>query len=148
MNYKDMEWVLKDKPSEYAARHCFYGAKFSEQGGLAGIDDVAKNTCSGQRLPALRGTFPYNLESLQLTFADMPDARRRKVLGENAAKLYRFDLDKLRPLADKHGPTPAQIDRRCCASRFRAIPMCTSSRTRSTGSELWPCHHRHRISTR
>ncbi len=28
MNYKDMAWVLKETPSFYAARNCFYGASF------------------------------------------------------------------------------------------------------------------------
>ena len=41
----------------------------------------------------------------------MPDARRRKVLGLNAAALYNFDLEKLRPLGrQKYGPTPAQVE--------------------------------------
>ena len=32
------------------------------------------------------------------------------LLGENAAELYNFDLEKLRPLANKYGPTPSQLD--------------------------------------
>jgi hypothetical protein len=32
------------------------------------------------------------------------------ILGENATRLYRFDLEKLRPLAARHGATPAQIE--------------------------------------
>ena len=40
----------------------------------------------------------------------MPDSRRRKVLGLNAAALYNFDLEKLKPRAAKFGPTPAQVE--------------------------------------
>ncbi|MGE4606820.1 MAG: hypothetical protein AAEJ52_08780, partial [Myxococcota bacterium] len=47
---------------------------------------------------------------IRLTFAGISDRMRRMILGENAAKLYDFDLEKLRPLADRHGPTPAQVD--------------------------------------
>ena len=32
------------------------------------------------------------------------------LFSENAAALYGFDLDALRPLADQYGPTKAQID--------------------------------------
>lgn len=42
---------------------------------------------------------------LRLTFGDMPDSRRRKVLGLNAAKLYNFDLEELKARAAKVGPT-------------------------------------------
>lgn len=125
MNYKDMAWVLKDKPSEYAARHCFYGASFPSKADLAGIEDVGEDhVLWGNDYPHYEGTFPYNLESLQLTFADMPEARRRKVLGENAAKLYGFDLDKLRPLAAKHGPTPAQVSTPLPRERIPRDSMC------------------------
>jgi len=41
----------------------------------------------------------------------MPEGRRRKVLGENAAALYKFDLQKLKPLAAKYGPTPEQVNK-------------------------------------
>jgi hypothetical protein len=40
----------------------------------------------------------------------MPEQRRRKVLGLNAAALYGFDLEALKPRAAKYGPSPAQID--------------------------------------
>ena len=33
----------------------------------------------------------------------------RKILGENAAKLYGFDLEKLRPRAERVGITPALV---------------------------------------
>jgi hypothetical protein len=31
------------------------------------------------------------------------------MLGENAAKLYGFDLDALAPIAARIGPTPAEV---------------------------------------
>jgi len=111
MNYAGMEWVLKDKPSEYAARNCWYGASFPSKAELDGIDAIGEDKVLwGNDYPHYEGTFPYNLESLRLTFADMSDARRRKVLGLNAAGLYRFDVAKLAPLAAQYGPTPAEVD--------------------------------------
>jgi hypothetical protein len=40
----------------------------------------------------------------------MSDARRRKVLGLNAAALYNFDVDRLKSRAVQIGPTPAQLE--------------------------------------
>ena len=64
----------------------------------------------GNDYPHREGTFPYNTESLRMTFGAMPDARRRKVLGLNAADVYGFDVDALTPLAREHGPTPEQVE--------------------------------------
>ncbi|NJN51315.1 MAG: amidohydrolase [Gammaproteobacteria bacterium] len=111
MNYAGMEWVLKDLPSEYAARNCYYGASFPSKEDLAGIDQVGEDhVLWGNDYPHYEGTFPYNLESLRLTFHDIPEAQRRKLLGLNAAALYKFDLEKLAPLAAKYGPRPSQVN--------------------------------------
>ena len=110
MNYRGMKWVLKDMPSQYAARNCYYGASFPSMADLAGIDDVGEDhVLWGNDYPHYEGTFPYNLQSLRLTFANIPETRRRKVLGLNAAALYKFDLEKLKPLAAKYGPTPEEV---------------------------------------
>jgi predicted TIM-barrel fold metal-dependent hydrolase len=110
MNYRGMEWVLKDMPSQYAARNCYYGASFPSMIDLEGIDDVGEDhVLWGNDYPHYEGTFPYNLQSLRLTFANVSETRRRKVLGLNAAALYKFDLEKLKPLALKFGPTPEQV---------------------------------------
>jgi predicted TIM-barrel fold metal-dependent hydrolase len=111
MNYEGMEWGLKALPSEYASRNCWYGASFPSKAELDGIDDVGEDRVLwGNDYPHLEGTFPHNLESLRLTFADLTDDRRRKVLGGNAAALYNFDLEKLKPLAERYGPTPGEVD--------------------------------------
>ena len=105
------DWVLMEPPSEYAKRNCFYGASFPSILDLNGIDAVGENNVLwGNDYPHYEGTFPYTLESLRLTFGSMSEVRRRKVLGLNAAKLYKFDLEALRPLAAKYGPTPEQVD--------------------------------------
>ncbi len=110
MHY-DGDWVLKDLPSEYAQRNCWYGASFPSKSELDGLSEIgAENVLWGNDYPHYEGTFPYNLESLRLTFADVAERERRMLFGENAATLYNFDLDKLKPLADLYGPTPEQID--------------------------------------
>ena len=111
MNYAGMAWPLKERPSDYAARNCYYGASFPSKAELDGIDDIGEDRVLwGNDYPHYEGTFPYNLESLRLTFADVPEARRRKLFGENAAALYKFDLERLRARAAQHGPTPEQVN--------------------------------------
>lgn len=111
MNYEGMEWVLKEPPSFYAKQNCWYGASFPSLEDLAGIDSIgAEKVLWGNDYPHYEGTFPYNLESLRLTFTDVPEEQRRMLFGLNAASLYNFDLDKLRPFAQKYGPTPEQVD--------------------------------------
>jgi predicted TIM-barrel fold metal-dependent hydrolase len=111
MHYEGEEWGLAEKPSFYARRNCWYGASFPSKPELAGIEAVGiDKVCWGNDYPHFEGTFPYNLESLRLTFADIPERERRMIFGENAAALYGFDLEALRPLAVQHGPTPQQVD--------------------------------------
>ena len=99
------------RKEEYAARNIYYGASFPSLADLAGIEEIgAERVLWGNDYPHYEGTFPYNLESLRLTFADIPENVRRLVLGENAARVYNFDLDALRPLAAQYGPTPEQVN--------------------------------------
>ena len=47
--------------------------------------------------------------ALRHTFNDIDESDTRKMLGENAARLYDFDLEKLAPLVEKSGPTVTEI---------------------------------------
>jgi predicted TIM-barrel fold metal-dependent hydrolase len=110
MHYEG-EWGLKELPSVYAQRNCWYGASFPSKAELDGIDKIGvERVLWGNDYPHNEGTFPYNLESLRLTFNDISEKDRCLLLGENAAELYNFDLEKLRPLANQYGPTPSQLD--------------------------------------
>ena len=46
---------------------------------------------------------------MRFAFADVPEHEVRMMLGENAAKLYKFDLDTLRALAQKINITPELV---------------------------------------
>lgn len=125
LSYEGMEWVLKEPPSAYAARNCYYGASFPSLDDLNGIDEIGVDRVLwGNDYPHYEGTFPYNLESLRLTFAGLPEAHRRALLGENAARLYNFDLDALKARAADVGPTPAQIDEPLPVEEIPRDSMC------------------------
>jgi hypothetical protein len=46
---------------------------------------------------------------MRLAFSDVNPTEVRMMLGENAAKLYGFDLDALRPEAEELGITPEMV---------------------------------------
>ena len=111
LNYGDQQWVLSEPPSYYARQNCWYGASFPSKADLNGINEIGVDKVLwGNDYPHYEGTFPYNLESLRLTFDDVPETLRRKLLGLNAAELYQFDVEKLMPLVEEFGPTPKQVN--------------------------------------
>lgn len=125
LNYGDQQWVLSEPPSFYARRNCWYGASFPSKADLDGIQNIgADKVMWGNDYPHYEGTFPYNLESLRLTFNDIPEDTRRKILGLNAADVYRFDLEKLAPLVREHGPTPQQVNEPLPREEIPRDSMC------------------------
>ena len=63
----------------------------------------------GDGLPAPRGHLAPHQERLRGDFGGIPVEDARKLLGETAARCYGFDLDALRPVAERIGPTPADL---------------------------------------
>ena len=53
------------------------------------------------------GTHPFARETLRQVMCGIGPDEKQRILGENCAKLYDFDLAKLAPLAAKFGPTVA-----------------------------------------
>lgn len=58
----------------------------------------------GSDYPHDEGTYPYTREHLRQIFPGATVDEMSRILGENAARLYGFDLEKLAPLAAQHGP--------------------------------------------
>jgi predicted TIM-barrel fold metal-dependent hydrolase len=92
-------------PSEYFHRNCYVGSSFlrrveCEKRYEIGVDRIMW----GSDYPHSEGSYPYTLEALQTTFHDVPEPELRQMLGETAAAVYGFDLDRLAPVAAKVGP--------------------------------------------
>jgi predicted TIM-barrel fold metal-dependent hydrolase len=102
--------ALKETPSFYAQRNCWYGASFPHPSDIAGRDFVGVDRILwGNDYPHYEGCYPYSRENLRLTFSDVDPGQVRMFLGENAAKLYGFDLDALAPAAARVGITPEMV---------------------------------------
>ena len=96
---------LSLQPSEYWARQCHVGASFIRPIELGvryqvGVDRIMW----GSDYPHKEASSPYSREAIALAFAGVPKNEVEQMLSLNAAKLYGFDLDFLRPIADRIGP--------------------------------------------
>jgi predicted TIM-barrel fold metal-dependent hydrolase len=49
-----------------------------------------ENLMWGSDYPHDEGTFPHSREVIERTFEGIPEDEKRKMVGENAAKLYGF----------------------------------------------------------
>jgi predicted TIM-barrel fold metal-dependent hydrolase len=98
------------KPSEYFDRNCFLAAS------TPGIEDIARrhdvgigNWLWGNDLPHPEGTYPYTRYWMRERFHDVPEDEARRMLGENAAELYRVDRAKLAEVVERIGPTTDDV---------------------------------------
>ena len=101
---------LSMKPSDYLNRNCFFGAS------TPGEDDIERryligigNIMWGNDLPHPEGTFPYTRYWIRERFKHVPEAETRRILGLTAAAVYGVDVDALRPLAERIGPTLDEV---------------------------------------
>src|SRR3546814_10837431 len=63
----------------------------------------------GSDYPHDEGSHPYTREHLRSRLSGIAPAEVRKILSENAAQLYGFDLEALAPLAAQVGPAVAEL---------------------------------------
>jgi len=99
LDHMDLEWEdqfkdleLKMKPSEYWRRQC-YATYQSDVIGVRLLDALGEdNVMWGNDYPHPDGIWPDSREYLSRELAGVPDAVRRKVVRDNAAKLYGFKV--------------------------------------------------------
>jgi predicted TIM-barrel fold metal-dependent hydrolase len=114
---QEVEWGLPVvqrmslKPSEYFARQCAVGSSFirPEEAALryrVGLDKIMW----GSDYPHKEGTLPFTAEALRASFAGIDHDEVQRMLADNAARTYGFDLGLLRPIADRVGPLATAVD--------------------------------------
>ncbi len=67
------------------------------------------NIMWGTDYPHPEGTWPTTKSQMIESFRGIPEPEIRAMLGENAAALYGFDVEKLAPLVDRIGPKPSDF---------------------------------------
>ncbi len=101
---------LPHKPSDYFKRNCFLGSSFPSPKQAASFREIGIDKCMwGSDYPHNEATSPFSIESIRHSFVGWDEADLRKVLAENAASVYHVDLEALQPIADRIGPTVAEI---------------------------------------
>ena len=98
------------KPSEYWQRQCAIGASFlrpieADLRHIVGVDNIAW----GNDYPHIESSHPFTREHLRNTFGVVDIAETERMITLNAARLYHFDLDALRPIADRVCPTKREV---------------------------------------
>jgi predicted TIM-barrel fold metal-dependent hydrolase len=117
--------VLAEPPSFYARRNCWYGASFPSPRDIEGRDYVGVDRILwGNDYPHYEGCYPLSRENMRLAFEGVDPTEVRMMLSENAAALYGFDLEALRPQAEQIGITPELV-----ATRLDEIPTDTTCHT-------------------
>ena len=101
---------LSLKPSEYWARQCHVGSSFIRRPEVEMRHEVGVDRIMwGSDFPHLEGCWPFSRTHLRMAFAGVPEDEVRAMVGGNAARVYGLDLDALAALADRFGPSPAEV---------------------------------------
>jgi predicted TIM-barrel fold metal-dependent hydrolase len=97
--------------TDYFQRNCYIGvsqprpADIEAVLGPVGLDRVMW----GSDYPHEEGTLPFTREHMRQVMAGIGSDQIQQFVGTNAAHVYGFDLDALRPSADRFGPTVGEI---------------------------------------
>jgi predicted TIM-barrel fold metal-dependent hydrolase len=102
--------ILPKSATEYFHQNCYVGISQPRPADVAAIEELGiDHFMWGSDYPHDEGTHPYTREHLRQLFWNKDEQWMRKLLAENAAELYDFDLKALEPLAAKYGPTVEEI---------------------------------------
>jgi predicted TIM-barrel fold metal-dependent hydrolase len=109
LRYSD-EHVLPRSATDYFRQSCWMGVSQPGPADAAARHEIGVDRFMwGSDYPHDEGTGPFTREHLRQLFSDTDPAELQRILAGNAAALYDFDLDALAPIAEKVGPTVAEI---------------------------------------
>jgi hypothetical protein len=97
--------VLARSPRELWASNCLVGASFASQAEVGLRHDIGVDSIMwGSDYPHDESTWPNTWDRMRDAFVDVADDELRAMIGLNAARAYRFDLDTLAPVVERIGP--------------------------------------------
>lgn len=104
------EHKLQHLASEYFARNVWMGVSQPTPDDVAARQMMGSDRFMwGSDYPHDEGTHPYTREHLRQVFHGTSPDEMSRILGENAAALFDFDLAALAPLARRFGPTVDEL---------------------------------------
>jgi predicted TIM-barrel fold metal-dependent hydrolase len=113
------EHVLPKTATEYVQQNVWFGVSFPQTNDIEaalkviGVDRIMW----GSDYPHDEGTYPYTTMALRQVFHAWPEADLRKVLAENVAGVYDFDIAALAAHAAEVGPKVSEV-----AQPLEALP--------------------------
>jgi len=116
------------KPSEYFARNFWMGASFlrPSEAPIAGEQVAVDRVMWGSDYPHSEGSLGFTTEALRAGFGGRPEAEARAMIETNAAAFFRFDLDALRPLADRIGPSVDEVAQPLAPDDYPTASTCNA----------------------
>ena len=101
---------LKMRPREYFEKHVWMGGSLMKRYEAEMRHDIGIDKLMwGADYPHLEGAAPVHRETLRYIFGGMPEEDLRRILGANAVDLWGFDAALLQSVADRVGPTVADL---------------------------------------
>ena len=101
---------LSMRPSEYVDRHVFLGGSLMQRAEAEMRDEIGVDRLMwGADYPHLEGAAPVHRQVLRQVFGGMPEPDLRRILGGTACRVFGFDADALQVVADRSGPTVADL---------------------------------------
>jgi predicted TIM-barrel fold metal-dependent hydrolase len=105
-----LEGKISKLPSDYFGSNIFIGASTMSQEEIRRRHVIGCDVMMwGTDYPHPEGTWPHTVERLRQSFASVPVEDTRKLLCDTAAGVYGFDLEALDAIAERVGPTPADL---------------------------------------
>jgi predicted TIM-barrel fold metal-dependent hydrolase len=101
---------LKMRPAEYVDRHVFLGGSLMKRSEAEMREEIGVDRLMwGADYPHLEGAAPVHRLVLRQVFGGMPEGDLRRILGGNAVRVFGFDGAQLQAVADRVGPTVADL---------------------------------------
>jgi len=101
---------LSMRPAEYVDRHVFLGGSLMQRADAEMREEIGVDRLMwGADYPHLEGAAPVHRLVLRQVFGGLPEPDLRRILGGNACRLFGFDESQLQEVADRVGPTVADL---------------------------------------
>jgi predicted TIM-barrel fold metal-dependent hydrolase len=101
---------LAHRPAEYVDRHVSLGGSLMKRYEAEMRDEIGVDRLMwGADYPHLEGAAPVHRLILRQVFGGMPEEDLRRILGLNAVRIFGFDAAQLEAVADRVGPTVADL---------------------------------------
>ena len=103
---RDIADHLSCSPSERWASNCYVGASFMSRGECAIRDEIGVDRIMwGADYPHIEGTWPHTLDAMRDAFNGCTADEVRRMTSDTVADVYGFDVERLRPVAERICPT-------------------------------------------